>query len=206
MKKALIIFGILFVCSCTEGIVDSAAPITPYSSFNSGSYWVYEWYITDDVSGIKKLYGKTDSVFIEKDTIIDGDIHFIERGTFLGNRNFKSIKRGVADHIIEKPNNHIVFSLNENFIRTDSTMIGDEILFIGYTSRQSGVQNISVPAGNFDVVDYKTRVEFQHPDFPIGTRYCHLQYAANVGQVLKSITFSSSPDVLTSELLRYHIE
>jgi hypothetical protein len=205
MRKMLFIFGVLLF-ACTEENANSVAPIAPYSSFNPGSYWIYEWYITDDVTGIKKLYGKTDSVFIEKDTVIDGNKYFIEKGTFLGNRNFKSIKRGVADHIIDKPNNDVVFSLNEDFIRTDTSMIGDEILYIGYTSRESGVQNISVPAGNFDVVNYKSRIEFKRPGFPIGTRYCYLQYAANVGQVLKSITFSSSPDVLTSELLRYHIE
>lgn len=205
MKKILVIFGILFVCSCSNENVNSVAPITPYSSFNPGSYWVYEWYVTDDVTGIKKLNGKTDSVFIEKDTVIDGDKYLIERGTFLGNK-FKHLKIGVADHIIYEPGNDVVFSLNENFIHTDTTLIGDEILYVIYSSRVIGTQNISVPAGNFDVVDFKGRVEFFHPDFQLETRYCHSQYAANVGMVSRTTTFLSSPDVLSSELLRYHIE
>ncbi|MBK8965571.1 MAG: hypothetical protein IPM36_02610 [Lewinellaceae bacterium] len=61
--------------ACRTDQPESPAPNANYSNLAVGNYWVYDQYYLD-TNGVYTPLGRTDSNFVEKDTLINGQLYF----------------------------------------------------------------------------------------------------------------------------------
>ena len=75
MLFAVAILALIF--SCKKNSTDeTSTPAPDFTRLKVWNYWVYEFYKVD-TNGVETDQGKTDTSFIEKDTLINGDKYFI---------------------------------------------------------------------------------------------------------------------------------
>jgi hypothetical protein len=144
------IMGLAFLSSCKKDKNDPVPqpnPVPDYAVLKIGSYWVYDTYFSD-ANGVETLTGERDSVFIEKDTAINGKTYYKkvivsilmpsisywrEEGGKLVDHRGRSLpdKAGILGSWAEVKN-------NDTFYTVTSSLLANET-------------PITTPAGNFTV-------------------------------------------------------
>jgi len=76
LPTIIFVFLLLLTLSCSNEEVSPNKTIVTYMNLEIGNYWVYEWVEIDDLGAASPL-NQRDSVFIEKDTIIDGKTYSV---------------------------------------------------------------------------------------------------------------------------------
>ncbi len=216
--RALFLFGLmtLVIVSC-ENTDPAAGTDDPeqvikagYFPLTIGSSWVYQ-NVDIDPLGQEKVRVETDSVLISKDTLIDGKLYYVFEGS---NYPFNGGRWGILD-ILRDSMGYIVnqygvvkFSFN-NFTDTlhvKKEVHEDEILFTLSYRMEKGNVSCSVPAGAFDVINFKgTLVSTREIEGIPNPRYLNTMYAEGVGNVLKTYFFFSSPVISEKRLISYNI-
>ena len=217
--RELFLFGLmaLFTLSCEKndpitGIDDPDLPSTPgYFPHTLGSFWVYQ-HVVIDPTGTEIVRAETDSVIISRDTLINGKLYYVFEGS---NYPFNGGKWGIIDILRDSMgyvvNQHGEVKLsNSNFTDTlhvKTEIIRDEILYIASYRMEKQSLKYSVPAGDFDVINFKGTVNSEKEVEGIpNPRYLNTLYAEGVGNVLKTYFYFSSPDIFEKRLLRYTIQ
>jgi hypothetical protein len=173
-----------------------------------GNYWIYNTYNIDSL-GNETLNSLQDSVIITKDSVINGKTYFVFEGsafpTANPNRIIKMIARDSSGYLVHTDGKILFSSVNfTDTLRTDKDSIGvnQSSYIITYRMEQTPNQ-LTVPAGNFNVIDYKgTLKSLAIP----ATRYTHNYYAKNIGLISNSLRYVNSGGIYYERrLLRYHL-
>lgn len=122
-----------------------------------GSYWVYDLYDVD-VDGNETFSNQQDSVYVAGDTLINGDVYTVFRGTFYGLGESLRILRDSSGYIVNEQGNLVHSYTNFNVPLNSETYSS---LAIASEMGDEELTSITVPAGTFDawekrVVLYKT--------------------------------------------------
>jgi hypothetical protein len=175
-----------------------------YLPLKVGNYWIYT---LTNVSGkgIESTFEKSDSVYIEKDTSINGQRYFKMVSTLdnlFGTKFLRDSLHYIVDHKGVK-----LFS-SENF--TDTLQILDnkgsenflKIRF--YKMEKQG--NLQTAIGIFNCLDYRMKGILVKPIDGDDTRYCNNYYAKNIGIVKKIASYISNKSYVKEDLIRYKIQ
>ena len=112
MKSTIISILLIayFLISCEESTVsdsfvlpDEISEVSSYSLLKTGNYWVYQTYSCFDSTGTNCSPRSIDSVYISKDTIINGKKYYRIEGTSFG-QYFKKYLRDSSDYLVDDKN------------------------------------------------------------------------------------------------------
>lgn len=192
------------IFSCADESMVTTPSITKLMNLKVGNYWIYDWYEINTSTGSVTALNKRDSIWIEKDTIINGRTCFIRKGGLLGSKTIrKSVLFDSLNSIYSFPDREMRLTRDESIISTVFFGSEDNPLAIGYYSIDNTKVPIEVPAGNFASINFRGRIEPQQPDYPYGVRYNDNFYTDNIG-LTKLRTYNySSPNDVEMRLVRY---
>ncbi len=208
------VLGILFWNSCDKennSLTDDLNNLkVNHFPLEIGNYWIYQNF--DIIQGIEKVSTKIDSVIISRDTSINGKTYYVLEGTYYPKNNNWGIIELLYDSVGYLINQHgeILFS-EDNFtdILANKTEVQGTDTIYSLTYKMEEVENpYSVPAGTFNVLNYKgtvfTFVQTM-PNVP-NPRYTNAYFAENVGKIFESFFYLYSNSEIEKRLLRYHIK
>jgi len=183
---------------------------TSYINLQVGNYWVYNIYNVD-TAGVETFANSTDSVYIQKDTIVGGKTYYyfnhVNSTAALYQDNMPMIYNWVTDSsgFLKGISHYVLLDpvhLNDT-IKTDTMTYG----VILYVLPQTFTNEV-VPAGTFSGVSMNTRMRYTHPNpfngNPLSVNY--YKYATGIGLCHSKTGYVSQPKSGYSwQLLRYHI-
>jgi hypothetical protein len=147
---------------------------------------------------------KRDSIIIEKDSIINDRTYYVKSNNYLGNAlKSKTLVFDSLSTIYTYPNREIVLTLTKSMEVTKKIGPKDNPIAIGYYSIEDSKVNIQVPAGTFQSLNFRGRIESQQSDYPYGIRYNDNFSSENIGLVKVRTYNYSSPNDLEMRLLRH---
>jgi len=204
---------IILLASCKKD--DSSVQNIPveknsYFPLKIGNYWIYKHYDIDQLGNETEM-DRTDSVLITRDTIIDSKQYFVLEGKdYPYNKNWGILDclRDSSGYIVNEKG-QIKFS-SGNFSDTLASKVdvmnGDTLYALTY--KMERVTNlVTVPAGEFDVLNFKGTVttpqQYRGIDNP---RFIDNLYAENVGKVLQTYFYLLEPIIHEKRLVNYNIE
>jgi len=198
---------IIFCLSCSD---DEASLMTPhnYVPMAIGNYWIYQTHIIKLV-GTETLHPKMDSVVITGDSIINGMNYYVYEGTDFISKEWRilALRRADGDDIID-PEGLTHFSstnFSDTLYRYTIEPRTGEWICIDYRMHDSPEQ-IEVPAGEFDVLDYRGSFQTNIPTpYPL-PRFIHNYYSSDVGLVLRNTFLFSSGTTIEERLVRYSVQ
>lgn len=206
-------FMLLHSCQ-EEEISNSNKLASEYLPMSIGNYWIYQQFIINP-DGTEEANQIFDSVFIKRDTIINGLRYFeiVNSNSVSTSSNFERDSSGCLVVLssgtnINNPNHYILFSennLTDTLSRSIFKIEMDTIYSISIRMEKL-LQTISVPAGTFYVLNAKQTV-IGNPKFTLypEPRYNNRYYAKKVGEVLYSYHNFNSLGDIEYRLIRYSI-
>ncbi len=167
-----------------------------YSNLAIGNYWLYDQYELD-TNGVYTAINRTDSNYVEKDTLIHGETYFklmVENSEGPQNVYTPNYLRDSLHYIVNWQG-RILFSsenvtdiLHTNYLWTDHTQL-DTLVFIS-GRMQPGEHVLQVPAGSFTTKNYRETYQIW-PKYAQGgaLRFLEHHYAKDVGAVEETFGF-----------------
>lgn len=133
------IAGLIVLSSCKKDKNDPVPqpnPVPDYAVLKVGSYWVYDTYYSDS-NGVETLTSQRDSMFVEKDTVINGKTYYkkvvvsmvnpsisywrVEGGKLVNHLgNFLPDKEGVLGSRTELMNNDTLFTATSTLLANET--------------------------------------------------------------------------------------
>lgn len=125
MKNILLLTVLsLAVIACKKKNKTPETPIETPAAYNytanPGSYWVYDWYQVDSL-GNETYTNLRDTVYVEKDTVINGNTYHKFTGTELGNIAMVRYERDSSGFIVDH-HGEILYSFNNVAMPLSSRM------------------------------------------------------------------------------------
>ena len=207
-----ILLAIFSACQKDDDSNQNDTTLKPdYFPMAIGNYWVYE-NVTIDSLGVT-LSDKIDSVIITKDTLIDNETFYIfeqtrtlSNGTIL--TGHKQFYRDSSGYIIDSSG--AIFFSDENFTNTlqiEEFITGSDTVYITTYKMEYVNEIVSVPAGDFEVLNFKGTVWVPDPNQGVpNPRYINDYFAPNVGKIFENTFFLSSNNYkIERRLLRYNV-
>jgi hypothetical protein len=177
-----------------------------YFPMKVGNYWIY---VNSEVSstGVETVNEGLDSVFIEKDTIVNSKL-FYKFVTY--NTKYKTYSKGrlLRDSLqnIFTEKDKIIFSA-KNFKDTFEFDYNNIELFKTKYYKMEKENNIVSSTGTYNCLDYRLTAILKQPALDGDTvRYCHTYYSNNIGLLQKKAGFISSRAFLKEDLIRYKVQ
>jgi len=211
MRKLVAFFMAVSLLSSCKKEEDNEIK-TEYLPLSIGNYWIYKDFKIDS-SGNETANSSLDSVIITRDTIINRKKYYVLEGEYYP---FNSGVWGIIDILrdssgyIVNPNGTIQFSENDfkdtiAYNITTNMYNGDTLVVTTYQMEKP--DNIMmVPAGNFEVLNYKgtvtTSMDTPGIEYP---RYLNTYYAEGVGKILYTYFYIAGSAIYEKRLLRYHV-
>ena len=208
IRNGLVFIAVFIIlatsCSKVEDTVihHPKDPNATYFSMAIGNYWIYHEFTLEP--GGEVPTGKIDSTYIEKDTLINGNLYFV----------YKSSLSLQWEMIMRDSSSYLVNYLGEIFFHAKS--IGDTIfqevklnplgdtIFAQYRIMHNGPDQIQLSAGVFSVLDATNIQLFPKAVSSPKERIMNNFYAEGVGLVFRNYFLFGKQHHL--KLSRYHIE
>jgi hypothetical protein len=172
-----------------------------YYPLSVGNYWVYDLYEVD-TNGVEAFID-TDSMYIEKDTILRGNRYFVKRTSRL---NGVSIIRDSSDYLINRYGLRL-FGPQDKSDTLDLLALpfnGADTTQLIHFQMNLQSRKVSLPAGNFNVLELIESVRFLSGSSTI--RPYSLYRAPNVGIVYSEGSYShNNPIRIEYRLRRYFV-
>lgn len=207
MKRVhfFVLMGLLLFASCNDKEDDDQIPNSPpladYTPLEIGNYWVYEWVRVDSMGNETPMGNLRDSIYISKDTIINGETYFKFEGKLMGYSGYKEYKRDSLDCLINREGDILFSSVNFTDILRIDTIATVTVVHFQMNHADS---TISVPYGIFSTLDYEGTYYPLLPSYPYGILYGHNFYAENIGLIKSTTFYYSSPyNTLEQRLVDY---
>lgn len=190
---------------------NTSNPGNSYMPLEIGNYWIYQ-HVDITSQGQETVRDITDSIVVDRDTVIDGNQYFVIEGT---NYPYDGGKWGTLELLKDSSGyivNHegVVRFSEENFTDTlaAKTEVIDQDTLYRLTYKMEEVDGpYSSPAGSFTVLNCKgTVLSFQELPGINNPRYMNNYYAKGVGRVLQTYMFYHSPVIREKRLIRYHVK
>jgi hypothetical protein len=208
MRKLFVLGLAMALLSACQKIPDpELTPESSYTPMEIGKYWVYGHYQIDP-NGQAVAYSMTDSVIITSDTLISGSRYYVFEGTNYpwngGQWQVIAMLRDSSGYLVDV--HGIIVFAQDNFteVLASKTEIhnGDTLYTLTY-KMETVHDEVTVPAGNFTVLNYKGTVTMpkelpgiQNP------RFINTYYAKGVGKILQTYFFLNDPRINEKRLLR----
>lgn len=219
-KHLLFIAVILSLASCKKDDATPPATVNEYTQLKPGNYWVYKHYLIDSAGnaqpGAIGFPGavRYDSVFIEKDTPINGITYHKEVEVIYSGGTKTSYLRDSLQYLVNNAGT-ILFS-STDFTNVFASKFLDPTQFstdsaLSYTIKMGEKDKIiAVPAGSFSTVALIINWTFfpfaaQHKQ--VSNRAQYLRYAKGIGKVSETMSFYvGDPNYTERRLVRYHVQ
>ena len=178
-----------------------------YTPLAVGNYWIYERYQAF-LDGTEVAQNTLDSVYVEKDSVIDGRLFYkYIRTSSVGPTAF--FMRDSL-HYMVLSNGQIVFSSEDfstvfsSYIYTDSD--GDTVMTVD--KKMSDKDSlIATPAGVFTTSNFQTAFGHYGSTGLSQVRYMDTRYAKDVGLVEETVSYYPPHTYNTiRKLVRYHLK
>ncbi len=186
---AILILSILLIIGCREEDPRNAPgaenqEFASYLPLQTGNYWIYETYEIDNL-GNEVLIGETHQISIGRDTTINGETFYLEEDeNYIFNTNTK-FKRDSSGYIIDQKGD-ILFSSSNS---TDVLLaLENGPSRIEYKMDETS-QMISVPAGDFDCLNYKGLVTHTDPNEDYPPRILNNYYSEDIGLISSTVFY-----------------
>ena len=211
--RNVLIFGIISIflvssCEKDEEVINESVDYTPLSI---GDYWVYENYSTDTF-GIETILPQIDSVIIDRDTIIRGETYYVFEGTNYPNNQhwgILNIVRDSADCLVNL-DGIILFSLNNfsDVLYEDIRIFDTDTLYTYQYQMETITGSVVVPTGTYnDVLNYKGTFNINNPMNGVtNPRYSNNYYAPDIGMIMETCFYFSTPTIYGRRLISYNIQ
>jgi hypothetical protein len=207
----MLIMALSFLSSCKKD--DDTIAKVSYLPLKVGNYWIYQEFLID-TSGIETTNSIIDSVIINRDTIINLNKYYVFVGTFhpfIYRDNIIDILRDSSGYIV---NQHGTVQFAENDF-TDNIAYraviniynNNDTLLVTSFQMEKINNTITVPAGTFEVLNYKgTVVTSMNTPGIKWPRYTNSYYAKGVGKIVYTHFYVLSPVIYEKRLIRYHVK
>ncbi len=195
-------------------LIDSVLPAPEYNNYTHlkpGNYWIYRSYKLDSVSGAAHAENTYDSIYVEKDTVLNGYTYhkYVSPQPFSGTLYNVTYLRDSLSYTVTNTGK-IVFSSEDTTTVFSTFSYGPNAAtaFTVNVTEQMGLkgQRITVDAGTFTTISYR-----QIYNWPTGYKYgpareyAH-RYAIGVGLISETTAFyEGDPAIWERRLVRYHI-
>ena len=207
MKRVSIILFVVAIAflSCEKSETNSTEKVSDYFPLKVGNYWIYQSYLCDSLDFDCQEY-EIDSIYISKDTIMNGNTYFKIEGTRFGWEEKMFVRD--SDNFIISSSGIILFAINNftNPVYEDAIPVStdDSICTIEYNV-SAIPEMINTPAGNFEAYNTKETFYRKSEDFSI-PRHLHNYYSKNIGLIYESQCYVGGLEGMKIELVRYHLE
>lgn len=207
--------SILLIASCKKDNNENNDVVTPPTTANHtkylyplavGNYWVYGE-VTIDSNGIKTPTSAIDSVYIDKDTVVNGATYYrlFYKDIYNGNGSY-TYYRDSAGYRISL--NGIVNPTAGNVGDTLSSFVDPMNLFSNYSIVAQPPSSITLPSGTFNNLFAIRNDYYLNP--PLNIAYNPLENnhysSATVGLLSYQYNFTSAPWITYERrLIRYHL-
>jgi hypothetical protein len=179
-----------------------------YFPMKVGNYWIY---VNSEVSsdGVETVLEGQDSVFIEKDTVINSKLYYKFMTYYSKSKNYYqgSLLRDSSQNILNEKGK-LVFSA-QNFtdtIEVDRSKNSLEMFKSKYVKLEKE-DNVKSSSGIHNCVDVRLTAILKQPAADGDTvRYSHNYYANNVGPLQKTCGYVSTRAYTKRDLLRYKVQ
>ena len=192
--------------SCSDDEA-SLQPSDNYTPMAIGNYWVYQTNITKlDGTAVSSAI---DSVVISGDSIIDGNNYYVFEGTnFISNDwRILALRRVDGDNLVD-PEGLTHFSstnFSDTLYRYRIEPDNDKWISVDY-QMNNPIDQITVPAGSFDVLDFRGVVQTNiSTPYPL-PKFAHNYRASDVGLVLRNTFAFTTGYIVEERLMRYSIK
>lgn len=204
MRNYILLGLILILISCDNEPVTPTNPIINLVSLKVGNYWVYEWYEINPTNGDVSNLSKRDSIIIEKDSVVANRTYYIKSSNLFGSSlRTKTVLFDSLNTIYSFPEREVILTLDKSVNYTKNFRTEDVLIAVGYYSLDSSSASIDVPAGTFQSINFKGRIESQEPNYQYGIRYNDNYYSDKVGLVKMRTQIYSAPNDIEMRLVRY---
>ncbi len=161
MRKYLLVLslGLFFASCCDDDPVQNET--SNYFPLNIGNYWVYENYEIDTL-GFQTQEHVLDSIYIDRDTMINNLQYFIVEGSrFLYSGNLVGFFRDSSGYLVNERGEIRFSESNFNDILASSDFPGG---LIQTTYKMEMTPNtIVVPAGEFEALNFQGTITANQP-------------------------------------------
>ena len=209
MRK-LFVFGlsVVLLSACQKNEDPALISESSYTPMKTGNYWVYAHYQIDP-NGHAIPQSRTDSVIITGDTLINGLVYYKFEGTSYpwsgGQWRLIALLRDSSGYLVDARGTIKFAARNFNDVLASKTEIveGDTLYTLQY--RMEKVDGtVSVPAGDFEVLNYRgtVRMPEDRPDIP-NPRYMNTYYAKGTGKILETYFFLNDSRINEKRLIRF---
>lgn len=188
-----------------EGNISDPSRVTDYYPLRVGNYWIYKQFTIDDridTNIIVSSYAYEDSLFVEKDTLING-IQFSKFVSISENYRCNYFLRDSLDYIVSNKGTKL-FSSTDFIDTLHSSYSGDWIYSFCKMANKDTLVNTSL--GQYPCYDILTTLVFMGTHI-VSPQYEHEFYAKGIGNILRVDYFTALYPKVRREyrLLRYHI-
>jgi hypothetical protein len=208
MIVTLLILPLLFF-SCKKDNSEQSVPQSDFVKLETGNYWIFDFYKID-TNGVETKLDHTDSSFILKDTLINGNQYFVkvsdliqfEKSSMMTMVSDTMFLRDSSGYLVT-PTGFIMFA-RDNF--TDVIHADTASTLTWWEYKMTGKDSIvTVPAGTFTTRTMGVTYYPLSPNYPWGIRKVYNVYGAGVGMVKYTYALYSQPDHYEARLLRYNV-
>jgi hypothetical protein len=204
MRNYILLGLILIVISCNREPVTPTNPIINLMNLKVGNYWVYDWYEINLTNGDVSNLSKRDSIVIEKDSVVADRTYYIKSSNLLGSSlRTKTVLFDSINTIYSFPEREIILTLDKSVNYTRNFGTEQVLIAVGYYSLDNSSVSINVPAGTFQSINFKGRIESQEPNYQYGIRYNDNYYSDKVGLVKMRTQIYSAPNDIEMRLVRH---
>jgi hypothetical protein len=207
MKKSFIwIMAILSILtfSCKKSSTDtSSATKTDYYQLKVGNHWIFQYFLIDS-NGVATPENQWDSVYIEKDTNIRGNVYYKEWNALAPGMQHPTCLRDSSGYLINSVG--LRLCSDDNFTDTIYIDTNNLLLFIGYLKMTGRDSLITVPAGTFPSITSRMKVVPTETNDPHPIRYIYDVYVKNIGRIKSHNFFYNGDQHLEYRLVRYKVK
>jgi hypothetical protein len=169
-----------------------------------GNYWVYDWYEINLTNGDVSNLSKRDSIVIEKDSVVADRTYYIKSSNLFGSSvRKKTVLFDSLNTIYSFPEREIILTLDKSVNYTRNFGTKQALIAVGYYSLDNSIVSVNVPAGTFQSINFKGRIESQEPNYQYGIRYNDNYYSDKVGLVKMRTQIYSAPNDIEMRLVRH---
>jgi len=209
MKKLFLLVCVavlLFSCKKEEPNPSDPTPKANYLPLKIGNYWVYQCYHVDTL-GNENLLSRIDSIIVKCDTTIRNNQYYVLENFTMSGRPYLTFLRDSSGYIVTETGDIIFSATNFTDVLYFKEIYNGETLLYTLSYKMEKVDKpITVPAGKFDVLNYKGTAVIRQSDGTNITKKLNNLYANNVGKVFYVCHSVTSDYRLEGRLVRYHVQ
>ena len=201
----------LFSCrkpNLSESCTTNTPTINEFTPMAIGNSWVYQKFEIDPETNSEIAYDSYDSLYINRDTIINGETYFVLEKTFLS-QNIETYLRYENNYLVDNYGKKWLSAFEGTdtvSVEPNSSLVIDSV----YTVLSSDVVALDLPIGTLESSRQRKKILFLTPQYiPEGlpvTRTNDFYYSKGIGLLEYTYGYTSTNNYFEMRLASYHLE